>query len=88
MSHVGLLTGGSTPERGVALSGAGQVVKALRSAGHVVTVADTCGGVLDTAQEGSRLGWVELLTLDSRAAAVWQFAARFEQEQAVFRRSG
>lgn len=47
MSHIAVLTGGSTPERDVALAGAWQVVSALRAAGHTVTVVDTVTGPLD-----------------------------------------
>ena len=36
MNWIALLTGGSTPERDVALAGAAQVVKALRTLGHEV----------------------------------------------------
>lgn len=46
-----VLTGGSSAERAVALASAGQVVTALRSRGHQVTVADTASGVLDAAAE-------------------------------------
>ncbi|REJ83485.1 MAG: D-alanine--D-alanine ligase [Acidobacteria bacterium] len=44
--RVAVLTGGATPERGVALSGARQVVAGLREAGWSVIVADTCAGLL------------------------------------------
>lgn len=46
-----VLTGGSTPERNVALAGAVQVVAALRRLGHAVTVVDTCRGELDATAE-------------------------------------
>lgn len=50
-SRITLLTGGSTPERTVALAGAGQVLAALRRLGHEVTVVDTCSGVLSGERE-------------------------------------
>ena len=40
-AHIAVLTGGSTPERMVALAGARQVVAALRGRGFRVTVFDT-----------------------------------------------
>jgi len=55
MSRVTVLTGGTTPERDVALAGAGQVVAALRARGHVVTVVDTVDGALSPEQEQERL---------------------------------
>ena len=51
MKRVVVLTGGSTPERSVALAGAGQVTKALRSRGYEVRVVDTCHGVLTKDEE-------------------------------------
>ena len=50
-----VLTGGSSSERDVAFASAGQIVAALRSRGHVVTVADTATGVLDAAAEARLL---------------------------------
>ena len=50
---VALVTGGSTPERQVALSGAGQVLTALRTLGYDVTAIDTVRGVLDPAGEAT-----------------------------------
>ena len=50
-----LITGGSTPERDVALAGAGEVMRALRVAGHRVVVVDTASGELDAEQEGRAL---------------------------------
>ena len=48
MARIGVLTGGSTPERTVALAGAGQVARALRDRGYEVTVFDTVeSGPLD-----------------------------------------
>ncbi|QQR72159.1 MAG: D-alanine--D-alanine ligase [Holophagales bacterium] len=55
MSRVIVLTGGSTPERDVALAGAAQVVGALRDRGHEVAVADTVEGVLDEGGENRLL---------------------------------
>ncbi len=52
MIRVTVLTGGSTPERDVALAGATQVVEALRARGHSVTVVDTVNGPLSP--EGER----------------------------------
>ncbi len=56
MNRIALLTGGSTPERDVALSGAAQVVQALRALGHDVTVVDTVTGPLSLAAEEALLG--------------------------------
>lgn len=57
MARIGVLTGGSTPERMVALAGAGQVTEALRQAGFDVTVFDTCEPrALDREGERERLG--------------------------------
>ncbi len=53
--RIALITGGSTPEREVALAGAGEVLRALRIAGHEVTVVDTVHGALDPEQEGRLL---------------------------------
>jgi len=50
-----VLTGGSTPERHVALAGAAQVVRALRELGHSVRVVDTVYGPLDPAAEQQML---------------------------------
>ena len=55
MTRIAVLTGGSTPERDVALAGAAQVVAALRRRGYTVTVVDTVGGVLDLAREAEVL---------------------------------
>jgi D-alanine-D-alanine ligase len=48
---IALLTGGSTPERAVAFSGAREVVAALRSRGHEVAVVDISSGFLSPDQE-------------------------------------
>jgi len=56
MSHsVTVLTGGSTPERDVALAGAAQVVQALRERGHTVRTVDTVYGELPTSREAELL---------------------------------
>lgn len=52
---VALLTGGSTPERPVALAGAQQVTTALRASGFEVRVFDTCQGALTADQEARTL---------------------------------
>lgn len=51
MTAVTVLTGGSTPERDVALAGAAQVVAALRARDYAVTVVDTVYGVLSPSDE-------------------------------------
>lgn len=53
--NITILTGGSTPERDVALAGAAQVVAALREGGHTVTVVDTVNGPLSAAREAELL---------------------------------
>jgi D-alanine-D-alanine ligase len=55
MMRIVLLTGGSTPERDVALAGAREVARALRGRGHEVAVADTVRGLLDAAGEAELL---------------------------------
>ena len=56
MSHsVAVLTGGSTPERDVALAGAAQVVHALRERGHAVRTVDTAYGELSVDREAELL---------------------------------
>ena len=50
-----VLTGGSSAERDVAFASATQVVTALRSRGHQVTVVDTAQGILDSAAEARLL---------------------------------
>lgn len=49
--RIALLTGGSTPERDIAITGATQVAPALRALGHEVTVVDTVEGPLGAAAE-------------------------------------
>jgi D-alanine-D-alanine ligase len=51
LTRIALVTGGSTPERDVALAGASQVAPALRGLGHEVVVVDTVEGTLDAARE-------------------------------------
>ena len=53
--RIALITGGSTPERDVALAGAGEVLRALRVAGHEVTAVDTVHGELGPEREGQFL---------------------------------
>ncbi|HSM15057.1 MAG TPA: D-alanine--D-alanine ligase [Thermoanaerobaculia bacterium] len=55
MARIALLTGGSTPERDVALAGAYQVAPTLRELGHRVTVVDTVEGPLDRRREAELL---------------------------------
>jgi D-alanine-D-alanine ligase len=52
---VTVLTGGSTPERDVALAGAAQVVAALRERGYRVGVVDTAHGALTPEREAQLL---------------------------------
>ncbi len=54
MARIVLWTGGTTPERDVALAGASQVLPALRELGHEVWVVDTAFGPL-TEEEESKL---------------------------------
>ncbi len=57
MARIAVLTGGSTPERTVALAGAAKVSAALRGRGHEVTVFDTIEPEpLDPDLERQRLG--------------------------------
>jgi D-alanine-D-alanine ligase len=51
--RIALLTGGSTPERDIAIAGAAQVAPALRALGHEVTVVDTVAGPLATDAEAA-----------------------------------
>lgn len=53
--RVTILTGGSTPERDVALARAGQVLAALRERGHTVSVVDTTSGVVSEQDEQTLL---------------------------------
>jgi D-alanine-D-alanine ligase len=54
--RVTVLTGGATAERAVALASASQIVAALRSRKHDVTVVDLAGGQLDDKGERELLG--------------------------------
>jgi D-alanine-D-alanine ligase len=73
--NICVLTGGSSSERDVAFASATQVVAALRSRGHRVTVADTTTGVLDAAAESRQLvGAVHVAPPD--AAAIEDLLAR------------
>jgi D-alanine-D-alanine ligase len=53
--RVAVLTGGTTPERDVALAGAAQVVRALRTRGHDVVVVDTVHGFVSRGEENHLL---------------------------------
>ena len=53
--RITVLTGGTSSERDVALASAVQVVAALRSRGHQVSVVDTARGFIPEADEGSIL---------------------------------
>jgi D-alanine-D-alanine ligase len=50
-----VLTGGTSVERDVALATAAQVVRALRSRGHAVAVADTARGAIPVSEESQSL---------------------------------
>ena len=54
--RVTVLTGGATPERAVAFASASQIVAALRSRKHDVTVVDLAGDQLDDKGERELLG--------------------------------
>jgi D-alanine-D-alanine ligase len=54
--RVTVLTGGATAERAVALASASQIVAALRSRKHDVTVVDLAGDQLDDKGERELLG--------------------------------
>jgi D-alanine-D-alanine ligase len=75
MIRVVVLTGGSTPERDVALAGASQVVGALRRRGYDVTVVDTVTGPL-SAREERELLRPEVGTAPPSAEALRELAAR------------
>ena len=60
--RVTVLTGGATAERAVAFASASQVVAALRSRNHQVSVIDTAGGLLDERAERELLGGAVGLT--------------------------
>ena len=75
MSRIAVVTGGTTPERDVAIAGAAQVVAALRAAGHTVTAVDTVTGVLDAAGEAELLKPV-VPTLPPSASHLAELAQR------------
>jgi len=54
--RITVLTGGTSSERDVALASAAQVVAALRSRGHEVSVVDTARGFLQPTDEPAMLG--------------------------------
>lgn len=54
--RVTVLTGGTSTERDVAIASAGQVLEALRSLEHQVTVVDTVGGEIASDDEETFLG--------------------------------
>jgi len=70
--RVTVLTGGATAERAVAFASASQIVAALRSRGHEVSVVDTAGGLLDERGERELLG----AAVGTAPPAVDQLAAR------------
>ena len=70
--RVTVLTGGATAERAVAFASASQIVAALRSRGHDVSVVDTAGGLLDERGEREVLGGA----VGTAPPAVDQLAAR------------
>ncbi len=77
MARIAVLTGGSTPERTVALAGAAQVAAAVRGRGHEVTVYDTVEPTaLDRELEQRRLGQ----TVGSKPPALQELRALAEQE--------
>jgi D-alanine-D-alanine ligase len=53
--QITVLTGGTSVERDVALASAIQVVRALRSRGHTVAVADTAHGAIPVSEESHSL---------------------------------
>src|SRR5436309_1004686 len=70
--RVTVLTGGATAERAVAFASASQIVAALRSRGHELSVVDTAGGLLDERGERELLG----AAVGTAPPAVDQLAAR------------
>ncbi|HEU5220378.1 MAG TPA: D-alanine--D-alanine ligase [Gemmatimonadales bacterium] len=53
--RVTVLTGGTSSERDVAIASAVQIVRALRSRGHAVSVVDTARGYVPESEESQRL---------------------------------
>ena len=94
MARIAVLTGGSTPERTVALAGASQVAAALRGRGHEVAVFDTVEpAALDPELEQQRLGQVvgsrppslaELRALEAREDLPALVAGDLGSHDAVF----
>lgn len=94
MARIAVLTGGSTPERTVALAGAAKVSAALRARGYEVTVFDTIEpGPLDAELERQRLGRVvgirppslaELRELEAREDLPSLVAGELASHDAVF----
>ena len=94
MARIAVLTGGSTPERTVALAGAAQVTAALRRRGHEVAVFDTIEPrPLDADRERRRLGQVvgsrppslaELRELEAREDLPGLVAGDLRRHDAVF----
>ena len=94
MARIAVLTGGSTPERTVALAGAAKVSAALRAQGYEVTVFDTIEpGPLDAELERQRLGRVvgtrppslaELRELEAREDLPSLVAGELASHDAVF----
>jgi len=94
VARIAVLTGGSTPERTVALAGASQVAAALRGRGHEVAVFDTVEpAALDPELEQQRLGQVvgsrppslaELRALEAREDLPALVAGDLGSHDAVF----
>src|SRR2546430_12191661 len=81
--RVTVLTGGATAERAVAFASASQIVAALRSRGHEVSVVDTAGGLLDERGERELLG----AAVGTAPPAVDQLAAREQRMLSEDRKS-
>ncbi len=76
MSRIALLTGGTSPERHVALAGAAEVAPALRALGHQVAVVDTVEGPLSAAREGELFGAAVIRREPPDAGELAELAAR------------
>jgi len=85
LASIALLTGGSTPERDVALAGAAQVAPALRALGHAVVVVDTVHGPLDADGERKLLD-PSIRREPPSAAKLAELAAREDLPRLVGRR--
>jgi D-alanine-D-alanine ligase len=85
--RVTILTGGSTPERDVALAGAAQVVTALRQKGHEVQVVDTTRGLLTPEEESvalvSAVGGAPPSIQELAALATKELGPRLVDEPAI-----